>query len=55
MKIKLLIYIALLGIILSCGRHDSRLKEVDSIMDSDPSTALARLDSIVIPVRLICG
>ncbi len=46
MKIKLLIYIALLGIILSCGRHDSRLKEVDSIMDSDPSTALARLDSI---------
>lgn len=30
----------------SCDRHDSRLADIDAIMEDDPATALALLDSI---------
>ena len=46
-KISILIFLALLcSALVSCGRADSRLRDVDSIMESDPETALEQLQQI---------
>ena len=45
---RVIIAIALIPafILASCVRHDSRLADIDAIMEDDPATALALLDSI---------
>ncbi|MBP3537525.1 MAG: hypothetical protein J6J93_08320, partial [Muribaculaceae bacterium] len=46
-KISILIFLALLCYALvSCDRTDSRLRDIDSIMESDPETALEQLQQI---------